>query len=390
MTDALTEAGLAHLDQVVDAHVGDTEVPGAVVLVTSGNQTHVRAAGSLSVGGPPVARDSLFRIASISKPITGAAAMALVAEGVFALDDPVGSWLPELAEPRVLRRPDGPLDDTEPADRPITVRDLLTFTFGFGVNEALFAAPEPWPITLAEAERRLSTLGPPDPGNQLDADEWMAGLGSLPLIAQPGERWLYNTGATALGVLMARAIRTPLVEVLRSRIFEPLGMRDTAFFATDTERLATMYQPGAGGLSVSDPPEGMWSHQPRLEDGAAGLVSTVDDLAAFGRAMVSGGSPILSPAAVAAMTTDHLSPEQRSRDTAVIVPADSSWGYCVSVVVEGPRAGAFGWNGGLGTSWLADPARDLNVIVLTQLAFTSPTPPAIHAAVQDAAYDARG
>ncbi|MGH8997286.1 MAG: serine hydrolase domain-containing protein, partial [Acidimicrobiales bacterium] len=304
--------------------------------------------------------------------------------------DPIGQWVPELASPRVLRRPDCPLDDTVPAERPITVRDLLTFTFGFGVNADLFAADPPWPVALAEAELRLSTLGPPNPGAQPSTDEWMAGLGSLPLIAQPGQQWLYNTGASVLGVLMARATGTTPFEVLRTRIFEPLGMRDTAFFTEDTARLATLYEPHDDGLSVSDPPEGMWSHSPQFEDGAAGLVSTVDDLAAFGRAMVSGGGPILSPGAVAEMTADHLSAEQRARDGSVFLPDGSSWGYCLSVVVEGPRAGAFGWDGGLGTSWIADPARDLNVIVLTQLMFTSPTPPAIHAAVQAAAYDALG
>lgn len=390
MSEALTEAGLAHLDEVVDAHVDEKGVPGAVALVTCGGTTHVHAAGVLSIGGPLAGRDSRFRIASITKPISGAAAMALVAEGVIALDDPIGRWVPELASPRVLRRPDSPLDDTVPAARPITVRDLLTFTFGFGVTADLFAADPPWPIAAAEAELGLSTLGPPNPGAQPGTDEWIAGLGGLPLIAQPGERWLYNTGASVLGVLMARATGTTLLEVLRTRIFEPLGMGATAFFTDDTARLATMYQPGDDGPSVSDPPDGMWSRAPAFPDAAAGLVSTVDDLAAFGRAMVSGGGPILSPAAVAEMTTDHLSAEQRARDTRVIVPEGASWGYCLSVVVEGPRTGAFGWNGGLGTSWIADPARDLNVIVFTQLMFTSPTPPAIHAAVQDAAYDALG
>jgi CubicO group peptidase (beta-lactamase class C family) len=378
--------GLARLGEVAAAHVGDERVPGLVALVAHGEQVHVEALGSLSIGGAPVQRDSLFRISSTTKPITGAATMALIDEGLLALDEPVGRLLPELAAPRVLRRMDGPLDGTVPAERAITVRDLLTFTFGFGMAMEMFMAPEPWPVVTAAGELHLGTIGPPQPDEQPDPDTWIAALGSLPLLAQPGERWLYNTGASVLGVLLARAAGMPLADVLRTRIFEPLGMRDTAFYARDTSRLATAYMPTPQGLQAVDPPDGQWSHPPAFGDGAAGLLSTADDLLAFARMFLRGGSPVLSRDSVAAMTGDQLTPEQRRGIG--FLDADRSWSFCQSVVVDGPRAGAFGWDGGLGTTWLVDPRRDLAVIVMSQRQFETAQAPQFHRDVQDTAYAA--
>ena len=247
-------------------HVGDAEIPGLVALVAHGDDVHVEALGTLSVGGAPVARDSLFRIASTSKPITAAVTMALVDEGLIGLDESVDRLLPELAGPGVLRRPDGPLDDTVPAERPITTRDLLTFTFGFGMVLEMFSATTPWPVVAASDELNLSTIGPPNPDVQPDPDTWIAGLGSLPLIAQPGERWLYGTGASVLGGLAARAAGKPFDEVLRTRVFEPLGMRDTAFWTSETDRLATAYMARPDGLKVWDEPDGLWIRPPAFGD----------------------------------------------------------------------------------------------------------------------------
>lgn len=387
MTDLLTREGLEHFDEVAADHVGGDRVPGLVALVARGDQVHVRALGCLSIGGAGVTRDSLFRIASTTKPLTAAATLALIDEGLLALDHPVSDLLPELATPRVLRRIDGPLDDTVPVERAITTRDLLTFTFGFGMSLAMFTTPGPWPVVTAQEELHLATLGPPAPDEQPDPDTWIAGLGSLPLMAQPGERWLYNTGACVLGVLCARAAGMPFAGVLRTRVFEPLGMHDTAFWAPDTSRLATAYQPTPAGLEVWDPPDGQWSHPPAFGDGGAGLVSTVDDLLAFGRMLLRGGPPVLSTGAVTGMTTDHLTDEQRSRDGAGFLDG-LGWGYCQSVIVDGPRAGAYGWDGGLGTSWLVDPRNDLVVIVLTQRLFEAAHAPAVHADLRDAAYAA--
>jgi CubicO group peptidase (beta-lactamase class C family) len=386
MADRLTAEGLARFGEVADAHVGDRLVPGLVALVAAGDQVHVETRGVLTIGGAPAQRDSLFRIASTTKPITGAATLALIGEGLLGLDDPVDKWLPELADRRVLRRMDGPLDDTVPANRPVTVRDLLTFTFGFGMCVEMFMSPGEWPIVAAAGERRLATLGPPDPALQPDPDEWIAALGALPLMAQPGERWLYNTGASVLGVLLARAAGMTIGDVLRTRIFEPLGMSNTAFYAEDTGRLATAYAPAADGLDVWDPPEGKWSRSPAFGDGAAGLVSTADDLLAFSRMLLRGGDPVLGGDAVQAMTTDQLTAGQKETPSGFL--AGRSWGFCTSVLTEGPRNGAFGWDGGLGTSWLADPDRHLTVIVLTQRLFEAAQAPPVHQQLQDAAYAA--
>src|SRR5690348_15749327 len=245
----LTPAGLKGLHAAAGRHVGEDRVPGLVALVARGGQVHVEALGRLAV-----ARDAIFRIASTTKPITAAVTLAVAAEGLIGLDEPVDRLLPELAGRRVLRAMDGPLDDTVPAARAITIRDLLTFTFGFGMVGEMFASPTPWPVVAATDELRLATIGPPDPPVAPDPDPWIAGLGSLPLLAQPGERWMYNTGAQVLGVLVSRAAGQPFSEVLTTRIFEPLGMRDTGFWTADAPRLATAYQPTPGGLVVLDEP----------------------------------------------------------------------------------------------------------------------------------------
>ena len=381
----LTVAGLKGLHAAAEGHVGDEKVPGLVALVARGGQVHVEALGRLAVGGPPVARDSIFRIASTTKPITAAVTLAVAAEGLIKLDEPVDRLLPELAGRRVLRRMDGPLDDTVPAARSITVRDLLTFTFGFGMVGEMFASPAPWPVVAATQELRLATIGPPDPPVPPDPDTWIAALGSLPLLAQPGERWMYNTGAQVLGVLVARATGQPFSEVLKTRVFEPLGMADTGFWTADTHRLATAYQPAPDGLVVVDEPGGKWSRPPQFGDGAAGLVSTADDLLAFARMLLGGGAPVLPAGAVRAMTTDQLTAAQKARGGLLPGFFDGrSWGFCQAVY----DSGAFGWDGGLGTSWLVDPSRDLTVIVLTQRMFDSPDPPQVHRDIQAAAYAA--
>jgi CubicO group peptidase (beta-lactamase class C family) len=379
----LNKDGLDRFGAVAASHVGDHKVPGLVALVAHGDDVHVRALGTLAVGGRPVERASLFRIASTTKPITAAATLALAREGLLELDEPVDRLLPELAHRRVLRRMDGPLDDTLPAEAPVTVRGLLTFTFGFGMALEMFTASEPWPVVAAATQAGLATIGAPQPATMVDPDTWIARFGELPLLAQPGHWWLYNTGAHVVSVLCARAAGTSYDEVLRTRIFEPLGMRDTGFYTEDVERLATAYQPTAEGLAVWDPPDGQWSRPPAFPDGAAGLVSTVDDLLAFARMLLRGGEAVLTPDQVREMSRDHLTAEQREFGAAFL--GGRGWGLGTSVVRHGPWAGASGWDGGLGTSFLVLPARDLAVIVLTQRLFDTPQAPAVHTDLQAAA-----
>ncbi len=279
------------------------------------------------------------------------------------------------------------MDETVPAERSITTRDLLTFTNGFGMVAEMFGTPTPWPVVAASNELNLSTIGPPEPDVQPDPDTWIAGLGALPLLAQPRERWLYNTGASVLGVLLARATGLPFADVLRTRLFEPLAMRDTAFWASDTDRLATVYLPKSEGLVVWDEPRGQWSRPPAFGDGTAGLVSTADDLLAFSRMLLAGGAGLLPAEGVRAMCSDQLTDAQKAHGgLGGRFFARKSWGYCQAVY----DGGAFGWNGGLGTSWVMDPAHDLTVIVLTQRLFESPELPAVHRDIQSAFYASLG
>ena len=390
MADTLTVTGLDRLRAISARHVASGYVPGLVALVASGGQVHVEAHGTLSFGGAPMARDSVFRIASMTKPVTGAATMTLIEEGLISLDEPVDRLLPELTDRRVLREVTGPLDDTVPADRAITTRDLLTFTFGFGFVTEMFMSAGPVPIVAASDAARLSTIGPPDRAVQPDPDTWIAGLGSLPLVAQPGERWMYNTGASVLGVLLSRAAGQTFGDVLRTRLFEPLGMSQTAFWTSETGRLATAYRTArdadaAAGVEVWDRADGDYSRPPAFEDGAGGLVSTADDMLAFARMFLRGGDPVLSADSVQAMTTDQLTPQQKARGG--LGPdffTGQSWSFCQAV----QDSGAFGWDGGFGTTWRVDPVRDLVVIVLTQRMFETSDMPPLHRELQDAAYAA--
>ena len=199
------------LAEIVEAAVARGDAPGVVAAVGRGDATYVKAAGTMAIGGPPMRADTLFRIASITKPVTAAVVLGLVEDGVLELDEPVDRLLPELADRRVLRRPDGPLTDTVRAERAVTIRDLLTFTWGFGMQGAMFVAPEPWPIVTAVAERELSSFGPASPDTTPEPDTFMARLGELPLLAQPGERWLYSAGSQVLGVLVRDRPEVPAV-----------------------------------------------------------------------------------------------------------------------------------------------------------------------------------
>ena len=360
------------IDEIVEAAVAQGQAPGVVAAVAQGDATYVKAAGVMAVDGPPMRPDTLFRISSTTKPITAAVVLSLVDDGVLDLNRPVEELLPELAGRRVLRRPDGPLTDTVAAERPVTVRDLLTFTWGFGMQGAMFGR-DPWPIVTAVEELELASFGPPQPATTPDPDTWMARLGELPLLAQPGERWLYSAGSQVLGVLAARAAGAPFEDVMRERVLAPLGMHDTAFHAKDTRRLATAYENRDGQLTVSDPPDGQWSRPPRFPDGGGGLVSTAGDLLAFGR-MLLRGHPVLKAETVAEMTRDQLTAAQRAN----VWPGfsflgDRGWGYGVSVLDDG----RYTWEGGLGTAWTNVPAQDLTVVVLTQRAADETGMPAV-------------
>ena len=382
----LSQARLHRMHNVLAGYVERSEMPGIVSLVSRRAELHVDAIGKKAAGGSdPIRRDTIFRIASMTKPIAAAAAMILVEECKLRLDEPVDRLLPELADRKVLRRLDGPLDDIVPANRPISLRDLLTFRMGFGV---VMAPPGTYPIQRAVSELLLFQ-GPPQPQMPPAPDEWIRRLGTLPLMHQPGERWLYHTGSDVLGVLVARASGQPFETFLRERLFEPLGMKDTGFSvpAAKLDRLATSYwgNPTTGAVELFDAADGgQWSRPPAFPSGGGGLVSTVDDYLAFGRMMLNrgkhGSERILSRPSVDTMTADHLTHEQKA--VSGLLPGyfeSHGWGFGVSVVTHREdlpgSAGRFGWDGGLGTSWCSDPQEDLVGILMTQRAWTSPNPP---------------
>jgi CubicO group peptidase (beta-lactamase class C family) len=388
MGSKLSKTRLARLRDVMSGYVERGKVPGVAALVSRHGEVHVEAIGAKSAGGgDPVRRDTIFRIASMTKPIIAAAAMILVEECRLRLDEPVDRLLPELADRRVLRRLDGPLNDTEPARRPITLRDLLTFRMGFGI---LMAPPGSYPIQTAASEPDLGQ-GMPQPQTPPAPDQWIRRFGTLPLMHQPGEKWVYNTGSDVLGVLIARASGQPFEAFLRERLFEPLGMRDTAFSVppASLDRFATSYwtNPRTGAAEVYDMPEGgQWSRPPAFPSGGGGLVSTVDDYLSFAGMLLNhgknGGERILSRAAVEIMTADHLTPAQKA--VSELAPRffdNHGWGFGVAVVTrrDSPAepVGQYGWNGGLGTAWFSDPSAGMVGILLTQRAWTSPIPPAI-------------
>ena len=395
----LSAERLKRLHDVMTGYVERGEVPGLVTLVARRGEGHIDAIGAMAADSEqPMRRDTIFRISSMTKPVTAAAAMILVEECLLRLDEPVNRLLPELANRQVLKRPDAELDDTVPAYRPITVRDLLTFTMGLGI---VAAAPGTVPIADALSDLELGQ-GMPSPQTPPVPDEWIRRLGTLPLMYQPGERWMYNTGSDVLGVLIERASGQPFETFLSERIFGPLGMTDTGFGVPwdDLGRLATSYviDPETQTAVVYDEPAGgEWSRRPSFPSGGGGLVSTVDDFLAFADMLrgkgVSRGERILSRPSVEFMTSDQLTPEQKAASG--LVPGFfrvHGWGFGVAVVTErtevAKSAGTYGWDGGMGTSWYNDPAEDLTMILMTQQAWASPIPPRLFQDFWTATYQA--
>jgi CubicO group peptidase (beta-lactamase class C family) len=384
---SFTKAGLHQVRDVLERHVESGRIPGLVALFSRGDETQVEMIGTMRHdGGGPMRRDTIFRMASTSKPVSIAAAMVLLDECRLRLDDPVEPWLPELADRRVLSRLDGPLDDTVPARRPITVRDVLTCTFGLGMDMTVIGTP----IMNAVFEQGL-TPNLPEP--MPEPDEWMRRLGTLPLMHQPGERWQYQIGSDLLGVLVARVTGQSFGTFLRDRVFGPLGMTDTAFHvpAEKIDRLPALYAPDprTGEFHVWDEAAaGRWSAPPAFEGGGGGLVSTVDDYHAYFRMLlnhgVHEGERILSRPAVELMTTNRLTPEQTVARTALARDnvhisfgqgQHGGWGFGMAVrTYRGDYApvGQFGWDGGSGTSTYADPDNDLIGIMCTQVGASSP------------------
>jgi CubicO group peptidase (beta-lactamase class C family) len=342
-------------------------------------------------------RDTIFRIASITKIITAVAAMILVEECKLCLDESIDRWLPELANRRVLRSISSQLDDTVPARRAITVRDLLTYCMGFG---SVMAMPNTYPIQKLIREYRIGGDGPMLPSQPPSMNEWLQRLGSLPWLAQPGERWMYHVSGDALGALIARVSGQTLGKFMGERIFDPLGMKDTAFHVPPEkiDRLPGFYSFNQQSQQLDffdDPASSAWRTEPAFELGGGGLVSTMDDYFSFSRMMLnkgrSGGKHILSRATVELMISDQVTAGQRA-GSELFFGTHSSWGLGMAVDI-GPNEifhtpGRFGWTGGFGTTAYVDPAEGVIGILFTQRMMDSPEPPKVFTDFWTLAYGA--
>jgi CubicO group peptidase (beta-lactamase class C family) len=375
-TDGLSPARLTRIRDTLRRHVDAGRLPGLVAAISRRGVEHVEAIGTLGFDrSAPMQPDTIFRLASVTKPITAVAAMILIEECKLRLDDPVDRFLPELANRKVLRTIDSELDDTVPAKRPITARDLLTFRSGYG--EVGFLSPTcPLQRALIEARLPLSTLTFPG-----TADDFMECLGRLPLANQPGERWLYHMSAEILGVLIARASGVSLSKFMRERIFEPLGMKDTGFTVPQKQldRVATCYRtdPSSGEISVfAELGPDLLARPCTFESGGGDqMVSTVDDLLAFGRMLLNRGAcgkeRLLSRLSVELMATDQLTAEQKAASPFFENFWDSrGWGMGVSMVTRRDDVsavpGRFGWDGAFSTSLYVDLHEDLVGVLMAQ------------------------
>jgi len=397
-TTGLSKWRLERLHHVLSGYVERGEIPGLAAVVSRDDDIHVEVLGTLAVNDTaPMARDTIFRIASLTKPTTAAAAMILVQECKLRLDESIEPWLPELANRRVLKSIASEPDDTEPARRAITVRDLLTYRMGFG---SVMAPPDTYPIQKLIREYRIGGDGPPRPALAPGTEEWLQKLGSLPLLAQPGERWMYHVSGDVLGVLISRVCGQSLGTFMRQRLFEPLGMSDTGFHVSSEvlERLATCYRynPQTDSLDVFDNvANSAWRRRPPFESGGGGLVGTLDDYLAFSEMMLNKGrhhhEQILSRAAVELMTSDQLTPEQRAGSEAFF-GRHGSWGLGLGVDIRRDEIfrtpGRFGWDGGLGTSAYVDPAERMIGILFTQRMVDSSQPPPVFTDFWTLAYGA--
>jgi CubicO group peptidase (beta-lactamase class C family) len=389
MASRFTSEGIDNVGRAMAKAVEDG-VPGLVWLLSAGDEVHRDAIGVATLDGAPMRVDSLFRIASLTKPVTAVATLIAHEHGVLHLDDPVDGWLPELAKPAVLRRQSGPVTETVPAERSITVRDLLTFTAGYGYDFGNMDQQ----TQIDELARLGLGVGPPAPATMPGVDEWMRRLGTVPLDHQPGSAWRYHFGSEILGVLLARAFGESLDALLRRTVLDPLGMADTGFHVTPAQlpRMTTAYSTDdAGDRVVYDEPAGQWARPPSFPSGGGGFVSTIDDFRVFARMLINSGTGpdgrLLGESAVIAMTSDQL-PTHVNIDGS----GDLGWGFGVDVQRrrgDGPRSpGSYSWTGGLGTTWLNEPATGLIGILFTNLAMTSPQVMPVMEEFWRAAYDA--
>jgi CubicO group peptidase (beta-lactamase class C family) len=352
------------LRELLTRHVDAGTIPGGVAVLGAG-KAEVVSAGVASIGDGPMREDAIMRIQSMTKAVTSVAALRLAEAGHLQLDQSLSDWLPELADPQVLRRPTAELDDTVPARRAITLRHLLTNTSGYGM--VLQSSP------LQQAMAANGTEAGPEPP-AMGADEWLRRLTELPLAFQPGEGWRYHHSFGVLGILISRVTGRPLGEHLAEDVLGPLGMTDTAPWVAEgkLDRLPAAYRHGAEGLVEIEPAGGgFYAGPPSFDVSHGELVSTARDYHRFARMLAEGGrvngQPMISPDHLQQMTTDQVPAACKTEDS--FFPGfwdGTGWGFGVAVQTEGSQRGRIGWSGGLGTNFFVDPDGTVGIL-LTQV-----------------------
>jgi CubicO group peptidase (beta-lactamase class C family) len=358
------------LKAIVDA--GD--LSGFVTMTwRKGDAAQVNIIGKRDIAsGLPMERDTLFRIASMTKPVTSVAALMLMEEGKFKLDDPITKWAPEFANMRMLKQADGPLDQTVQAPRPITMDDLFTHRSGLAYG---FSSMGP---VAHEYQRVLGDVL----NNDMNADQWMKALATLPLLYAPGERFHYSHSTDVLGFIVGRIAGMPFRDFLMQRLFKPLGMPDTDFFvpADKRKRAAVVYRQDQATGALNPVPFKQYDSPPAFTGGGGGLISTLDDYLQFARMLLNkgehNGKRYLKAETVQLMCTNRLTAEQRAIPFLGAIPMWAGMGFGLGVsVIDKPDqlgflgmggVGSFGWPGAFGTWWQADPANDMIMIYLIQ------------------------
>lgn len=354
MTPTQSDATFDHLPSRLACHVESGAVPGAVALIDRAGEARTLTVGAISIGGEPMRADAIMRIQSMTKPVTTVATLLGVQAGELSLDDPVTRWLPELARRRVLRDPQGAVDDTVEADRDITVRDLLINGSGYGVQV------QPTPLAAAMQEAGVDAGAEP---LRLGADEWLTALAGLPLAHQPGRGFRYHHSFGILGILLQRLSGRPLEDHLRSSVFEPLGMADTSFSVPESQasRLPAAYRHGGSGFEETEPVGGgFYVGTPPFDVSHGELVSTAADYHRFLRMLAQsgqvGGESFVAEHLVGEMMRDQVLPEAKTPDSFFPGFWDGmGWGYGGAVVTGGEHAGRYSWSGGQGTDFFVDP-----------------------------------
>ncbi|GAB3614764.1 serine hydrolase domain-containing protein [Humibacter ginsengisoli] len=356
-----------NLDNVwrsLDERVASGWAPGIVAGVRHRGQTQFYSAGTYDFAGEagrvPMTENTPFRIASLSKIVGMALTAQLIGDGLLELDDEIAEWMPELADRRVLRSPDAQLDDTVPAEREITVRDLLTFTSGMGLQF------ESTPYSRELGPFAVGPLPPP-----FGVDEYLERVAALPLAYQPGERWMYHTSSDVLGILLSRVSDKPLHELLLGEITGPLVLSRTGFFTE--ERLPGQYRVNGEGLEVFAEYDRAFSSEPAFESLGGGLVSTVPEFVSILTAIAEGQ---IVPAELVSQATSSQLDAGQQLGLAQLAGPGVGWGWCTSVETGRPHPwsapGRWGWTGGSGTSAYVDPSRDLVGVVMSQRFMAGP------------------